>query len=774
LGANSVVLTADDKHELMVAMTKEERPVESLDRELAFTEAYRQAEGEHPYVREVRCLRVQVRGALLPMQGGDWFAGRLDRPLVGIDPERGDLIEAAYYIRAGFLEAQLERDDLPDGLRADIRALLDFWRERHTYAACRDAFPEHIQAGLPNDDYYSGRDAAYPMFGLGGPCLDYGKLLRIGVRGLRQEVQARMAAAARPAPGDAEARVFLQCLLDALDIFSDTALRYADDASRRADAATDPHLRARFALVADSARRIAHDPPASYHQALQLLWLYALVSLAKNYGRTDVLVGDLLARDLDSGRLTRDQALEITVGLWRLMNTRRNNNFNSRVVVGGLGRPNAANADRFALLAVEAQGIVREIMPQLSLRCCEGMDPKLRQAALDLMSTGYTFPLLYNDDVNVPAVQRAFGVSRQDAEQYYPYGCGEYVIDHKSIGSPDAALNVAKLLNVTLHNGVDPVSGERRGLALGKAADFGTFRELQSAFARQVEYHVGMLADAQDTIYRVTGRQAAFPFLSLLYDDCIARAKPLLAGGVRWRGGTLESFGNNTAADSLTAVKRLVYDEGAVDVQTLVAALDADFEGYEDVRRRIRAAPKYGNDDAEPDDMSLWVHRVVCESCSRQRLYTGLDTFLAVMINNGDSITLGKGTAATADGRRAGEPLSNGNQPSAGADINGATALLNSMAKLDPGTHAGAVHNLKLSRRTFSERRPEVDALIRGYFRRGGTQLMVTVTDRDELESALERPEQYRHVIVRVGGYCERFVDLPRDIQLEVIRRTLY
>ncbi len=757
--------------EMMVALAKERRPVLSLARELAFTEAHRAAEGQHPYAREAACLRPHVEGLLTPMEDGDWFAGRFDRPLVGVDPEHGDLVEGAFYVCRGWLQNLADDGDADAALRGQAAGLLDYWRGRDTYSHCRAAFPELLRKEMPLDDYYTGRAPAYPMFGLGGPCIDYGRLLRLGIGGLRAEVRARLE---RCAEGDADGRAFLDCVLTALELFSEAALRYSEEARAAATQATDPALRQRYALIAESTAHIAGEPPETYHQAAQLLWLYSLVSLVKNYGRTDVLLGSFLARDLDSGRLTHEEALEMTAGLWRLMNSRRNNNFNSRVVIGGLGRPNEADADRFALLAIEAQGVVRDIMPQLTLRCYEGQSPELLARGLDLLATGYTFPMLYNDDANVPGVERAFGVPREAAEQYYPYGCGEYVIDGQSLGSPDAALNVAKVLNITLHDGHDPLTGERCGLSLGGLRDFATFEELRNAFARQVGYYVDLLGQAQDIIYRLTGREAALPYLSLLFGDCVERARPVLAGGVRWLGGTLESFGNNTTADSLTAMKRVVYDEKSVDAGTLMAALDADFAGHERVRRLLMRAPKYGNDEPEADEMSLYVNQVVCESCKRQALYTGLDTFLAVMVNNGDSVTLGKGTAATADGRRAHMPLSNGNQPSAGADTAGPTALLNSMAKLDPGLHAGAVHNLKLSRTMMRQHRAEAEALIAAYFARGGTQLMLTVTDRGELERAMEKPEEYGHLIVRVGGYSERFINLPRDIQTEVIARTLY
>jgi pyruvate-formate lyase len=354
------------------------------------------------------------------------------------------------------------------------------------------------------------------------------------------------------------------------------------------------------------------------------------------------------------------------------------------------------------------------------------------------------------------------------------YGCGEYVLNHRSVGSPDAALNVLKALDVTLHNGVDSFDGQPRGLALGPATDLQTFEKFKGAFVRQLEHQVELLAEAQATIYRVTGQEASYPFLSLLYDDCIERGKPLLAGGVRYLGGTLESFGNNSAADSLLAIRQVVYEKKLLTMEQLLDCLRSDFEGHERERQLLRSVAKFGNDDAEADGMSTWLNTVVCQATRRQAQRVGLDTFMVVLINNGDSVLFGKTTAASADGRGAGEPLSNGNQPSAGSDRSGLTALLNSMSKLDPALHAGVVHNVKLSRSMFTSRRAETEGLLQGYFSAGGTQAMITVTDRRELERAMEKPEEYTNLIVRVGGYSERFVDLPRAIQLEVVKRTLY
>lgn len=754
--------------ELKVGQNKDKRQVVTLDREMAFTQTYIEYEHAHIGERELACLRTQTPRILTPLQDGDLFAGRIDRALVGLDQERGGLTEAAYFARMDRLEELRDAPDSSDELREQASYLIDFWTPRQTYTACRAALPATAAAGLPSDAYYTGMEISYPMYGLGGPCVDYDKLVRLGLPGLRAEID-RAAGAVAP---DSDQTRFYDTLTQALDLIAEAALRYADHVHALCTDAT-PTRAVELSRIESDLRDIPLHAPQSYSSAIQLVWLYALVALPRNYGRLDVTLGDLLVQDLDSGALTRERALDLTAGLWKLIRA-RGDTFNGRVIIGGRGRRNEDNANRFALLTLDVQERLSDVLPQLSLRWYRGMPEELWDRTMEVLSRGSTFPIIYSDDTNVPAVAAAFNVDMATAEQYTPYGCGEYVLEGLSIGSPDAALNVLKALDVTLRNGVDGFDGSRRGLALGRLKDYATFDDLKAAVERQLDTEIGYLADAQASIYRSTAAQVSYPLLSLLYDDCIARGKPLLDGGVRYCGGTLESFGNNTAADALTAIKRTVYDRGLLSPDELMAALDDDFVGHEQTRQILKAQPTFGNDDPEADAMSTWLNGVVCESAQQHGRRVGLHSFLVVLINNGDSVLFGKATGASADGRRRGQPVSNGNQPGAGNDRSGLTALLNSMARLDPSLHAGATHNVKLSRQMFSTRRAETDALLKTYFGNGGTQAMVTVTDRRELERALEHPEEYANLIVRVGGYSERFVDLPRDIQLEVMRRTLY
>lgn len=342
-----------------------------------------------------------------------------------------------------------------------------------------------------------------------------------------------------------------------------------------------------------------------------------------------------------------------------------------------------------------------------------------------------------------------------------------------SFGTPSGVVNMLKALEAVLR-GADQSTPAGPGSRSVSHASYSTFEHLFSAYASPLDQHIAALAEQEAIEYKITGDQAPFLFLSLLYDDCIERGKGMFSGGVRYLGGTLETYGNISAADSLTAIKDLVYDRKVLSLDRLGAALDANFEGYEAERRLMKNAPKYGNNDPIADEMAVRVHEHVCRTTKAQAERVGLDSYLVVIINNQANTLLGRLTGASADGRRAGEPLTNANSPSGGSDRRGVTALLHSLVKLDPNIHAGAVQNMKFGRPLFREQRPKIEALLRTYFNMGGTQAMITVIDRGELERAMQEPQKYGHLFVRVGGFSARFVDLSPDVQREILSRTIY
>ena len=736
--------------------------------ELSFTAAYREHIDAHPAVREGWCLRAQVPHILGPIEPHDLLAGRIEPALVGFTPDEWGSCAFGYYALASKIDEALERSDVSPGRRRDVEAMRDFWMLENTAAKVRAAYPEDLDRLLPSDDWMGEPGIGFPLYRLTGGTVDYDKLLRWGIPGLKSRIDRAL----RRAHSAGRDTALYDGMRLAVGALTDACRSYEREARRQIVGAQGLR-RSELVRLAETLQMLPLRAPRSFHEALQLFWLYSIVGDIRNHGRLDVALGDFLAADLDAGTLSQATALRLLQSLWELM-ADRNTRVHNRVIIGGSGRRNPENADRFAELAIEASRTVLEAEPQLSLRFRGGMRAPLMDAALETIAAGRTFPMLYNDDANIPAVMEAFGVDRKTAEQYVPFGCGEYIIQGQSFGTPSGVINLLQALNVTLHGGIDPVTGRVLGLREGGLPAFRDFDALFAAYRRQVEHFVDLLARQQKIEYDVAGREASFLFFSMLYDDCMDRGLGMFDGGVRHLGGTLETYGNANTADSLTAIRKIVFDERRVGPEELLDALQDDFEGHERLRMWLANAPKYGNDDDVADAMLTDVHDHVCKYVKSRAREVGLDSYLVVIINNSANTLMGRHTGASADGRRAFTPMNNGNNPSSGADRCGVTAFLNSIVKPSTAIHAGAVQNMKFSADLFTRYRENLEALLDTYFESGGAQAMITVVSRRDLEQAMVRPAEYQHVFVRVGGFSARFVDLPSDVQREILERTLY
>lgn len=718
-----------------------------------FTETYRIHQNDDVSLREAACIEVQSRYEFLPIRPGELLAGRKRVLPVGFSNEPLLGRSVCWFVDRPRAMQQLISDGASEAEIEDAETMLAFWEEQETRKNLRAAYPQDIKAAMPEDVYWEHSEVAFPLYRVVGAYLDYGKLLRLGIRGLKEEIEAYR----KTAPSSDG---FYRGCLIALDAFSAVARRYADQAR---EIGNKP--------LSDALDRIATEAPQTFLEAIQLVWLYSLISGVLNYGRMDDDLGDFLARDLASGRTTEAEALDVLCCLWRLIDERKTV-FHGRVIIGGKGRKNEANANRFAMLAMEASRIVAEAEPQLSLRFHEGQDPALYEKALDVIGEGKIYPMLYNDDVNIPSVEKAFCVSREEAEQYCFFGCGEYVIRHKSIGSPNGIINLLKALEVTLFNGRDMLYDKPRGLQKGAFADFETFEQFYAAYRDQLAYYVDILARQQKQEYDFCAGVGSFLFISMLMDDCLARGKSLLAGGVRYLGGTLETYGNINTANSLYAIKTLVFEQKRIAKQTLLDALKADFKGFEKERALLLQAEKYGNDADGVDALAVDLHEFICNTVRDRQ--AGLHSYMVVIINNEANTVLGRFTGASADGRKAREPMANANNPAGGTDRNGVTAMLNSLVKLRTDLHAGAVQNLTFSPELFNQNRPVLKTLLQTYFQNGGQQCMINVLRRGDLEDAIAHPERHQSLLVRVGGFSARFVTLSPDVQREIASRTLY
>ncbi|MGE5352144.1 MAG: pyruvate formate lyase family protein [Acidobacteriota bacterium] len=740
-----------------------------LQTELKFTETYRKYKDAHAAIREAMCLKEQYPAFFTEIRDGDLFAGRIKHTLVGVTPDEWGPTAFGYYCQEREIRELMAKSELDSYFRKEIEEMLSFWKTENTSSRLRSRYTDEMAKWLPTDDWMHDYGIGFPLYRLTGGNIDFGKLLSLGIPGMAEEVRRFRANAFK----EGKETEFYDAMLIALEVLIDICRFYAHEAKQKAEEERDSERKGELFKMSALLEAITVTKPGTFREALQLFWLYSLAADIRNYGRMDVYMGDFLAQDLNSDVISETEAQRLLDSMWRLM-AARNTVVHNRVIIGGKGRRNEKNADRFALMAIEATLNVKEAEPQLSLRFYKGMNPLLMEKALDTIAEGRTYPMLYNDDVNIPSVQSAFCLSRTLSEQYVPYGCGEYIIDHKSFGTPSGVINLLKALEVTLHNGIDPWTGKKMGLSLGDFRSFDTFDKLWNAYTKQVEHFVDLLARQEELEYKVAGETAPFLYLSMLYDGCLEKGLGAFSGGIDYLGGTLETYGNSNTADSLSAIRKLVYDDKRLSHEDLLKALDNNFEGFERERELMLSCPKYGNDDECADTMLLKVHTHVAEYTRSQKDKTNLHSYLIVIINNSANTLLGHQTSASADGRKSGQPMNNGNNPASGFDRQGLTAMLNSIVKPSTYIHAGAVQNMKFSRDMFTKKRPVVESLLQTYFEKGGAQAMITVVNRNDLENAMKEPEKYGHIFVRVGGFSARFVELSRDVQMEILNRTLY
>lgn len=736
------------------------RPIapELFESEIRFTEVYKENLDKPKAIREALCLRERLAN-FAPIRESDLFAGVLKEGVLGfgLEESTGGGAGFGFYPEPDQKEEDIKNADIDPEIKEKMLAAIAYWREN---AVTIQGWRE--MKGYPGTfGWFAGGNPR-----LAGVYLNYDKLLRMGLPGLIEEVSIKKAQSEKETS-------FYDGLEMALDFFKEVCLMYAEQAKTLAASEEKEKRRKELEEMSESLVRITREKPQGLRDAIQLFYLYALISGVVNYGRMDVFLGDFYVNDIDSGTLTEDEALSMLKSLWKMI-ADRNIVFNGRVIIGGKGRRNEANADRFALAAMEASRLVVETEPQLSLRFYEGQNPALMKKALDVIGEGRIYPMLYNDDVNISAVSNAFGIPMEEAKQYLPYGCGEYAIDHKSLSAPNCVLLTLEVLDLTLHNGYDTWKKETIGLQTGEADDYKTFDELFAAYKKQVEYFTESLAARHKFEYVAERRLASYLYVSALFDNCIEEGVSVVDEGERYLGGIMESFGNTNTGDSLAAIKKLVYDEKAFTLKELVHMLDVNFEGYEKERKLLLDVPKYGNDDDKTDAIVAEVNAHIGKACMEAGKRAGLHHFLVVNINNEGNVMYGRYIDASADGRKHGAPLANGNTPTAGMDKKGITAFLNSITKIDPNLHAGYVHNIKCTRQLVTKERAKFEALLRAYFANGGTQAMITALNRGDLENAMKEPEKYSNLIVRVGGFSARFVTLARDLQQDILNRTLY
>jgi len=690
---------------------------------LDFTETYKKYKDAPIPIREAMCFKTQYPALLPEIREGDFFAGRRT-------PKRIVYIGSVLWLgmpdytpenkiegkQGGYCFDYSAVHTLPqnDEEKKILEELSAFWKNETTISKVLSK--AEIEAS--NGFLFSN---------------NLERLVKKGLPGLKNDVAAMT---------DSD---FKTGLLSVLGTVADVCRHY----QKQAEAIGKNEIAKNLSAIVERA-------PSTLAEALQLILLLELLSHERHYeiNRFDSALGDLYVRQIDSGEITEEQAIEQIHSFYKSVNENGETTV-CRLMMGGKGRHNEKNADRFIEAALKAEQRHKQVTPQVSLRIYNGMNPQLLKLAYDTINESYTFPTLYNDDAIIDGVAEVFGVSSEEAAEYYPLGCGEFVISHKSPSILVVGWNIPK----TIDEGIRGCNAQ-------------TFDELYKFVLTRIKKHAVMLARYHKLVIDTNKSECAFLMGSLLTDDCIKNEKSILNGGAKYSGACAMGHGFTNAADALTAIKKVVYGDKAYSLAEIIKALDADFAGYENLRKALLDAPKYGNDDEEADLMLSLLWRNISDEAKEAADECGLD-FLTISSVNPGGYGMGVEMGATADGRNKGTPFAIGNAPTAGFDKNGLTALMNSILKTDP-VNGGSVTNFKVSREFFSNEREKFEMLFTAYWTSGGLQANITIVNRGDLEAAMKEPEKFPHLLVRLGGWTARFVDLERHIQEEILKRTLY
>jgi len=806
-----------------------------LERARYTTRSYQRTEGQPMPIRRATMLLDLARQMSLAIYPDELIVGnRSLLPRMGVIAPEG-AVEWVDRELEGLPTRPQDRFDItPEQIRELREEIFPYWRGK--------TLEDAVAARVPADVAQAVRGRAFSLnqtdHAQGHILPDVPVWLRLGIGGLRERVEAARARLDGPTPltplpfdrlraGSAreggaippfprrggvggevgegiEGEVlFYDAALIALDAAATLIRRYADLAEQMAlDAA--PPRRAELLDLAGVCRWLAEHPARDFREALQATWfLFVLVQMESNAssfspGRLDQYLLPYLAADLSSGRLTLAAAQTWLEHFWLKFNeiVLLRSSASARyfagfpigfnIVLGGQlpdgpfgdaqGRRDATNV--LSYMCLRAQAALGPTQPNLSVRIHASSPQEFLRTAAFVIGKGSGMPQIFNDEVIIPGQIRR-GIGREDALNYAVVGCVELSIPGKALGWSDAAMfNMVRVLELTLFGGKDPQTGEQIGLPTPSLDQLGSLEALEQAYDAQLVHFVSLMIRGCGVVERIHAEMLPSPFLSLVIEDCIARGQDVTAGGAHYNFSGVQGVQIANVADSLAAVEQAVFAEKWVSPDELLAALRADWEGYDLLRQRlIHQVPKYGNDDDQVDRFARrWGNRYseLVEQYTTWRGGVYQPGFYTVSAH----VPMGANVGATPDGRRRGEPLADGGlSPSAGRDYRGATAVLRSVSKLrlDLASN-GTLLNMKFLPAFFSSKGAldKFVLLLRGFCRLKIPHVQFNVVSAETLRRAQAHPEEYRGLVVRVAGYSAYFTELDHDLQNEIISRTAF
>lgn len=674
-----------------------------------------------------------------------------------------------------------------------IRKTLPYWEGKSMEDYADQVMPAYIQELEADDVLCVGLENGVS----GETTCDHEKILRVGLRGYIEECK-RNIANTLPQTKEEAAKVdfWNACIIQCEGLIT-YAHRMAEEALRLANECKDEQRKQELLAIAHNCQVVPENPPQTFYQALQMVWFVhvyfhiEVCTTACGFGRFDQYMWPFYKKDvLDEKTITREQALEMLECLYLKsceVYEVRDNWYATAfagypmwqiLVVGGQTREGKDASNDLSLLCLQAADELQTTQPVMALRVCEDTPRELIRFGCKMVQEGQANPGFFNDET---AIKMALGKggTLEEARDWTIVGCiqagpGGGGTD----GSPDAGyVNMGKMVEFVLHNGVDPATGKTLGLQTGDPREFKTIEEFKDALKKQILHAYDQIRIGYNLMQSIHMNRYPVIFASMVTAGCVERGKSVQEGGANYSTCGLYVTGAANLADCIAAVEKCVFEDHDLTMDELIAACDSNFEGQERLRQLLLNKPeKYGNNQEHVDGIYREMMHFVADNVQKWPDARGGHYAFGI-----DSQTMniphGKVVGALPDGRLSGEPLCDASSPMMGRDVHGPTSTVRSVAAIDqPDLQEGALFNLRFDPKGVQgeKGRDIIEGVIKTFFQEGGEHIQINVVDNETLKKAQVEPEKYRGLMVRVAGYMAYFTELDKSAQDTIIRRTAH
>ena len=787
-------LPMTDRIGRMRSAVVEAKPILCSERAVLVTKAYRETEGDPPVLRRAKALAEVLEHMTVHIWDDELIVGNHGgngRRAAPVFPEWA----------TAWLEEELDESletraqdtfIVPEQVKRDLKGIFPYWKGRTVHDRYKAMVPPETKRA--REAYMFTRDL-FERGGYGHAAYDTPKVLKVGFNGIKEDVREKLAALDDSLAEDQEKRLFYEAVLITSDAVIAFARRFAQEAECLASEENDPERRLELKRLAEVCRRVPEHPARDFHEALQTAWFLQLVvqieanGNAVSPGRLDQYLHPYYVSDIRAGKLTVPQTQELLDCYWIKLNeivkvwdkeaTHVHPGFpmTQNLTVGGQTPDGLDATNELSYLMLNSQEHIRLQNPQFTVRIWRNTPEDFLLRVAEVVRLGTGMPAMFGDEICIPAIIRTTGMPLDRARDFRIVGCNELAPRGLQGRANGAYFNVARVVDLALNNGIDRLTGEQLGPQTGDASTLTSFDAVLEAVRKQLGHFIRLNVNNNLIVDMAQRELTPHVFLSSIIEGCIEKGRDIAWGGSLYGVTPLQGVGMATGGDSLAAVKKLVFDDKKITLEELNKTLDEDFDGEfgAKIRKMALNAPKYGNDDDEADSIIKKIYDLYFEAVESHRDIDGRP-YTGMILTLGVTVPHGWRTGATADGRKAGTPVSDSMSPVNGADKNGPTAVLKSASKIDMiRIMQGGILNLKFAQTALDGERAlrKFAHLVRTYLvDLKGIELQVNVVDAEVLRKAQKHPEKYADLIIRVAGYSARFVELAREMQDDLIART--